>query len=213
MEIQDHIIFRPPVTQSLTKSELQKTNQEMAETDDEEPPLSEPSAIIPRSSLQLEKPQVLQKIQNLDKNTLDNQETLLNRILNKSSRVIASISSVFPFDFFPDTIEAEEDKVTVIIREFFGTSETLSVDMPDIADVIVDSSPFFAKLKIITRNYIENNVQVGWLKKHEAVHMRNIICALKSLNQERVDTSTYELKDLVKKLQELNTINIVMHKA
>ncbi|HSW88703.1 MAG TPA: hypothetical protein VLG12_06090 [Candidatus Saccharimonadales bacterium] len=139
--------------------------------------------------------------------------TNLENLRKKSKRIITSISSVFPFELFPSTIEVEDNKVTVIFRQFFWSSQTQSMDMQDISNTFLETAPFFATLRIITRSFVENSIKIPWLKRGEANHTRNIIEGLRIFSQERIDTSKYELKDLIKKLESLSTINITMHHA
>ena len=64
-------------------------------------------------------------------------------LIKKSNRCIISISSLFPWDFFPNTIEVEESRVTVMFRQFLA-SQSHSVDIKDISNVFIESSYFFA---------------------------------------------------------------------
>lgn len=136
-----------------------------------------------------------------------------NNLRQLSKRVITRISSVFPFELFPTTIEVEESKVTVIYRQFFWCSQTQSMDMHDISNTFLETAPFFATLRIITRSFIENSIKIPWLKRKEAIQTRNIIEGLRIFSQERIDTSKYELKDLISRLEALSSINITLHHA
>ena len=64
-------------------------------------------------------------------------------LIKKSNRCIISISSHFPWTLFPNTIEVEESRVTVIFRQFLS-SQSHSIDIKDISNVLIESSPFFA---------------------------------------------------------------------
>src|SRR5579864_8480677 len=66
-----------------------------------------------------------------DKNKLD-------ELMRKSNRSIISISSVFPWNFFPNTIDVEESRVTFIFRQLFA-SQSHSVDIKDISNVFIES--------------------------------------------------------------------------
>lgn len=158
--------------------------------------------LIPRSPPGYEHPE-LEKI--------GTYTTTRDSFRKKSKRIITRISSVFPFELFPSTIEVEDNKVTVIYRQFFWSSQTQSMDMQDISNTFIETAPFFATLRIITRSFVENNIKIPWLKRGEAIHTRNIIEGLRVFSQERIDTSKYELKDLITRLEALSSINITMH--
>src|ERR1035437_9158665 len=88
-----------------------------------------------------------------DKQTVDN-------LMKKSNRCIISISSLFPWDFFPNTIDVEEGRVTFTFRQFMST-QSHSVDIKDISNVFIESSLIFATLQVVSRTYIQNEIRIG----------------------------------------------------
>lgn len=150
-----------------------------------------------------EETQLADKNKRLDKN-------LVAGLVRKSNRILASISShKFPFDFFPDTINVEEGRVTVIIRYFFFSSQVHSVDIKDISNVLINMAPFFAELVIVSKTFAENEIRVRNLRKDEAVFVRRIIEGLRSFENKQIDTSNYGKEELIDKLKELSTTEIV----
>ena len=83
-------------------------------------------------------------------------ENLVASLVGKSNRILASISSQFPFDFFPDTLNVEEGRITVIARVFFFSSQVHSVDIKDISNVFINLAPFFAQLVIVSKTFARN---------------------------------------------------------
>jgi len=77
----------------------------------------------------------------------------VNDLIKKSNRCVISISSLFPWDIFPNAIEVEESRVTFIFRQFLS-SQSHSVDIKDISNVFIQSSLFFSKLQIVSRTFI-----------------------------------------------------------
>ena len=72
-----------------------------------------------------------------DKQKRLNNRTIAN-LVKKSNRILVSISShAFPFDFFPDTINVEEGRITIINRHFLS-SEVHSVDIKDISNIFIN---------------------------------------------------------------------------
>ena len=54
-------------------------------------------------------------------------------LVKKSNRILVTISThKFPFDLFPDTINIEEGRLTIINRNFFLSSQVHSVDIKDV---------------------------------------------------------------------------------
>lgn len=125
-------------------------------------------------------------------------------LVKKSNRCIISISSLFPWDFFPNTIDIEESRVTFIFRQLLA-SQSHSVDIKDITNVFIESSLFFATLQIVSRNYVQNDIKIGNLSKKKAERVKMVIEGLRTFQDNNIDTSNYEIAELVNKLEELHT--------
>ena len=138
---------------------------------------------------------------------LDNKT--IAKLVKKSNRILISISShVFPLDFFPDIINVEEGRITIINRHFLS-SEVHSVDIKDISNVFINSTIFFSQLVIISKTYEENEIKFKYLRNNEAVYIRRIIEGLRIFINKKIDTSGYTKKELIAKLEELSTTEIV----
>jgi len=150
-----------------------------------------------------EETQLADKHKRRDKN-------LVAGLVKKSNRILMSISSRgFPFDLFPDTINVEEGRVTVITRKFFSSSQVHSVDIKDISNIFINMAPFFAQLVIVSKTFKENEIRIKNLRKEEAVFARRIIEGLKIFENKQIDTSNYTKEELIAKLEELSTTEIV----
>jgi len=131
-------------------------------------------------------------------------------LVAKSNRIISSVSTRrFPFDFFPDTINVEETRITIIVRKFFFTSQIHSVDIKDISNVFINTAPFFAQLVIVSKTFAQNEIRVKGLRKDDAVYCRRIIEGLRQFVAQQIDTSVFTITELVDKLQKLSTTDIV----
>lgn len=155
------------------------------------------------ASIRREESQLTAKNKRLDK-------SVVAGLVRKSNRILASISSHgFPFDFFPDTINIEEGRITIITRNSFFSSQVHSVDIKDISNIFINTVPFFAQLVIVSKTFTENEIKVRNLWKKEAVLARRIIEGLRIFESKQIDTSNYTKEDLVSKLKELSTTLIV----
>ena len=134
---------------------------------------------------------------------------LVAGLVKKSNRILVSVSTHrFPIDLFPDTINVEESRVTIITREFF-TSQVHSVDIKDISNIFINMSPFYAQLVIVSKTFAENEIRIEALRKKEAVIVRRIIEGLRTFDLKQIDTSTFTKDELVAKLEQLSTTEIV----
>lgn len=124
-------------------------------------------------------------------------------LIKKSKRCIISISSLFPWDFFPNTIEVEESRVTFIFRQFLA-SQSHSVDIKDISNVFIQSSLFFAKLQIVSRTFVQNDITIGHLNSKKAQRVQMVIEGLRTFAENKIDTSNYEINELIAKIEEFH---------
>lgn len=131
-------------------------------------------------------------------------------LVKKSNRILVTISThKLPFDLFPDTVNVEEGRITVITRNFFFSSQIHSVDIKDISNIFINVAPFFAELVIVSKTFARNEIRIKGLRKDEAVRVRRIVEGLRIFESKQIDTSTYTKEELVAKLEQLSTTEIV----
>jgi hypothetical protein len=127
----------------------------------------------------------------------------------KSNNILIHITSHrFPIDLFPDTLNIEESRLTIITREFPFSSQVHSVDIKDISNVFIDFSPFFAHLTIISHTFLQNEIKISNLKRDEAIHARRIIEGLRTFHEKNIDTQGYSTSELIEKLENLSSTKI-----
>jgi hypothetical protein len=144
-----------------------------------------------------------------DKKVLD--KNIVAGLVKKSNRILATISShKFPIDLFPDTINVEEGRVTIITRDFFWSSHIHSVDIKDISNIFINMAPFFAQIVIVSKTFKENEVKIKSLRKDEAVMVRRIVEGLRIFENKQIDTSKYTKDELIIKLEQLSSTEIVI---
>lgn len=128
---------------------------------------------------------------------------MVSDLIKKSNRCIISISSLFPWDFFPNTIEVEESRVTLTFHQLFS-SQSYSVNIKDISNVFIESSAFFASLKFVSRTFVENDITIGHLDAKKARHVYMIIEGLRTFAENNIETSNYEIPELIAKIEEFH---------
>lgn len=126
-----------------------------------------------------------------------------DKLILNSQKTLFIISSVFPFDLFPDQISIEPMQVNVSKKSFFATYHVQSIPLKNVADVFLQTSLFFATLKIIDSSYIENSIKVEYLPKDKACRARRIIMGLVIAMKENIDLSRLPLQDLALKAEQL----------
>lgn len=129
----------------------------------------------------------------------------IDHLRGKCSCVLFRTKTVFPFDFFPDDLVIDSEKVSVIIRDFFGSAQIHSVPIKHISDLSVDHSLFFATLHILPGRVFQNQVMsIRHLKKRDAIRARNIIQGLIIADRENVavDSIIHSIEG-IKELEEM----------
>ncbi len=127
----------------------------------------------------------------------------VNDLVKKSNRNIISISSIFPWDLFPNTIDVEESKVIFKFNQFLS-SQSHSLDIKDISNVFIETSLFFATLQVVSRTFVQNEIKIGKLNKAKAEQAQSIIEGLRTFAENDINTSNYEIEELVSKIGELH---------
>lgn len=143
----------------------------------------------------------------------DKQERLNNQavadLVKKSNRILVSISThAFPFDLFPNTINVEEGRITIINRHLFS-SEVHSIDIKNISNIFINQTIFRSQLIIISRTYEENEIKIRNLITREAIFCRRIIEGLRIFVSKEIDTFNFTREELLAKLLELSETKIV----
>ena len=129
-------------------------------------------------------------------------------MVSNSNRVLLKVSSVFPWDFFPNSIIVEETRLTIINRQLLS-SQVHSVDIKNISNIFIDTSILFSQLTIVSDTFTRNQMTINKLWKKEAILMRRIIEGLRMFIERDIDTTGYEVKELISKLKELSTTKVI----
>jgi hypothetical protein len=130
---------------------------------------------------------------------------IVNNLVKKANRCIISISSKFPWDIFPNKIVVEESRVTFVFNQFLS-SQSHSVDVKDISNVFIESTFLLSSLQIVSRTFIQNDIKIDFLDTKEALKVKRIIEGLRTFITNNIDTSNYEIDELINKLEELHSI-------
>lgn len=114
----------------------------------------------------------------------------LDHLKSKCDCILFRTKTVFPFDFFPDDLIIDSEKVNIIIRDFFGAEQIHGIPIKNITDLSVEHSAFFATLHILPGRVFQNQVvSIRHLKKNDAIKARNIIQGLIIADRENVELS------------------------
>jgi hypothetical protein len=131
----------------------------------------------------------------LQRQKIPKQQEKVNTLKKKTQTILFKTRSVFPFDFFPDTLLIDSIKVTFILQKFFYSQEVTSLYISDIENVVVQTGPFFAKLSVISRYVAQRPIKIAFLWKKQAIKAHNILQGLIIANKQDIDMTTDNLED------------------
>lgn len=128
----------------------------------------------------------------------------INELIQKSRKPLFELSTVFPFDLFPDKLSIELDRVNIYHKNFLKTGEVRGIAMNNIGEVVIGLSPFLTTLRIIEERIGPEATHVFkpvW--KEDAVRARRIITGLIIANKEGIDLTIFSTQELAKKAEDL----------
>lgn len=126
----------------------------------------------------------------------DIKDNTLEQFAHKGCRILFETNTVFPFVLFTDHIIVDESKVTVTIGNFFRTQRARSVLIRDIANIIVDTSYYFATVQIIDRHFLTQPITVKYIPRKKAILLRQFVTGLIIAENEKIDLSQYGEKEI-----------------
>lgn len=128
----------------------------------------------------------------------------LKKVVRRSNDVLATATTVFPFDFFPDSISVDRTKVTIKKRTFFWSEEVMSIRIEDVLNVSTAVGPFFGSLTIASRVMsTEDHFTTNFLWRNDAIHLKHIIQGYVIARHNGIDTKHLSASNLKKTLKEL----------
>lgn len=132
----------------------------------------------------------------------------LRALSKQSGTIILSVRSVFPFDFFSDTLILDLNKINLVKNDFFFSKTVYTVEYADILNVVAECGPFFGNVKITTRFFTAEPLTISFLKRKDALTARHLLNGL-LIAYNQGDTITVKLpEDLEKTKQYLLELGI-----
>lgn len=118
--------------------------------------------------------------------------------------MLATASTVFPFDLFPNTVTLDRTKLTIVQRSFYWSEQVMSIRIEDILNVTTGVGPFFGSLTIASRVMSsEDHFTINYFWKSDAVHLKHIIQGYVIAQHNKIKTSHLSKDELIKTLSEL----------
>lgn len=128
----------------------------------------------------------------------------LRKIVSQSHEVLVSANTVFPLSLFPDTVTVDRTKVTITKRDFFWSSDVMSIRIEDVLNVSASVGPLFGSLTVASRVMSTiDHFQINHFWRSDAIRMKHIIQGYVIAQHNNIDTAHLGKKDLIATLLEL----------
>jgi hypothetical protein len=129
----------------------------------------------------------------------------LESVVRESHTILVKARAIFPFQLFPDYINIDRHKLTIIHRQFWGIEQTVSVPIENIKNVEADFGPFFGSITITSDLFINNTQTVHFLLRHDAKTIQKLLQGAIVAQRETIDLNKIEVKQLRKLLIDLGS--------
>lgn len=138
-----------------------------------------------------------------EKKILTPQETRhdLIQAIRGSNDVLATASTVFTI--FPDTLTLDRAKLTVTKRNFFQSSEVMSIQIEDILNVTAVVGPLFGTVNIASRVFTSGPYKVGKFLRDDALRLKRITQGYVIALQREIDCNALSSAELSVLLDQL----------
>lgn len=127
----------------------------------------------------------------------------LNAIHKRATNILMTCRTIFPFDLFPNTLIIDYNKLDIIYRSFFRTSQTVSIPIARLNHVTVDSTFFLSTLEIDVKGFEHKPRPLVFLKTSEAHRAKDLLFGLMSAHASKIDLSELPLEDSMEKLVDI----------
>lgn len=126
-----------------------------------------------------------------------------NHTLQAARQIIFRARNIFPFDFFPDEIVIDENKIDVIARIFFMSQQVYSIPYTYVTGATSSVGLFFGSLSIEIQGFEENPPMLKWLGRQDAIKARRIINGMVTAHRQGIDLKKLDLIAMRDKLEEI----------
>lgn len=128
----------------------------------------------------------------------------LKKIVTQSHEVLMAVNTVFPLTIFPDTVTVDRTKVTITRRDFFWTSDVMSIRIEDVLNVSASVGPLFGSLTVASRVMSTiDHFQINHFWRSDAIRLKHLIQGYVIAQHNNIDTAHLNRSELIDTLMEL----------
>lgn len=127
----------------------------------------------------------------------------LETIANGAQETLMCAQAVLPPMIRSSKIYVDREKLTIERRTFWGSSDTVSVQMDDINNVEAFIGPLFGEIRIYSKYFVNNVQALGGLWRADAIAVRRLVQGYMIAHNKGIDCSKIEKEHLLGLLMQL----------
>lgn len=128
----------------------------------------------------------------------------IKELTKRSNEVLCSARTVFPFSLFTDHVVLDRTKLTITKRDFFMSSQVMSIRIEDVLNVTTDVGPFLGSITVAIRIMnSDDHITVNNLHRYDAIHLKHIIQGYVIAQHNKIDVAHLNKEELVETLTDL----------
>lgn len=131
------------------------------------------------------------------------EEKKIHTLVENAEKSLLEIYTVFPWDFFPDTLIIDPFKVNYIHRSFFLSEQVTSMLIENIRHISVEAGPLFAKLVIVDSTLSPFYIALKPLWKSEALQAQSILQGMIATKKHAIDPNVVTAAQDVESLERI----------
>src|SRR5258706_2133265 len=126
----------------------------------------------------------------------------LGKIIDRTNNVIYELCSVFPFQLFPDKIIIDENKVTIVRKEFLF-KRIFPIMYEDLLTIRVNRGLFFAAMEFEVKRLAKKPRPISFLSPKRATVAKQYIMGLVEAKKANIDFSKLTAGQIKQRLEEI----------
>ena len=135
-------------------------------------------------------------------NTVIKEVDKLNNLIEKTNNIIFELSSSFPFQLFPDKLVIDENKITIVRREFLF-KRVFPIMYEDLLTVRINRSILFATLELEVKRMIKKPRPIEYLSPKQATLAKKYIMGIIEAKKANIDFSKLTAGQIRERLEEI----------
>jgi hypothetical protein len=121
--------------------------------------------------------------------------TDLEELEEKSNNILYRCQTVFPFKFFPTTVEITQTRIDIKYGIFIFSNQIIPVLISDLVNVVVTTNLFFSNLRFEMKILEKSPPSISYLLNDDALRIKQIVTGLIEANSAQIPLKRVNLQE------------------